>query len=637
MLDQLIPRAHLFGNPTKASARLSPDGRRLAWLQPDAGVLNIFVAPLDRLEDARVVTDDRKRGVRFFLWAYDSRSLLYMQDEGGDENFHVYVVDCEGGAARDLTPFEGVAAHIHRTSRKLRDRVLLSINRRDKRFHDLHSADIATGELTLVQENPGFAGFIPDDHFIPRLAIRNNKDGSREILRPDAGRSAWTPWIRFSAEDSGISSALHLDVAAKTLFLRDSRGRDKAALARVDLSSGETKLIAESDKADIGHVITDRDTYEPVAYSVERERLEHVALDDRVKADIDFLNGRDIGDWGIASRAEDDSLWIVSAQSDTRPHVDYVYERRAKTLRILHQARPQLVGAPLRPMRPVTIKSRDGLDLVCYLTSPRAAEAKAPQPMALVVHGGPWGRDSFGYNATHQWLANRGYVALSVNFRASTGFGKAFVNAGDHEWGRRMDDDLNDAVDWAIRQGIADMSRIAIMGVSYGGYAALVGLTRNPQRYACGVAVVGPSNLETLLATIPPYWESLRAQLVKALGDPATEEGRALLRERSPLHAADRLAKPLLIAQGANDPRVKKAEAEQMVAALEAKKIPVAYLLYPDEGHGFARPENALSYHAVAENFLARHLGGRAEPVRVEELSASSLKIEKGASELALP
>ncbi|WP_026191248.1 S9 family peptidase [Methylosinus sp. LW4] len=636
MPDQLIPRAHLFGNPAKAGTRLSPDGRRLAWLQPDAGVLNIFVAPLDRLEDARVVTHDRKRGVRDFSWAYDGHSLLYMQDEGGDENFHVYVVDAEGGPARDLTPFEGVAARVSGTSRKIRDRILLSINRRDKRFHDLYSAILATGELTLVQENPGFAGFIHDDDLTPRLALRRGKDGSSEILRPD-GAGGWSRWILFSPEDARTSSPLHLDAAAKTLFLRDSRGRDKAALFRVDVATGETRLIAESDKADLGHVIADRNSYEPLAYSVERERFEYVALDDRIKADIDFLNGRDIGDWSIGSRTEDDSLWTVSAQSDTSPAASYLYDRRAKSLRLLHHARPQLIGAPLQPMRPVTIKSRDGLDLICYLTLPQTAEAKAPQPMVLYVHGGPWGRDSFGYNAAHQWLANRGYAVLSVNFRASTGLGKAFVNAGDHEWGRRMDDDLLDAVDWAIRQGVADMSRIAIMGGSYGGYATLVGLTRNPQRYACGVDVVGPSNLETLIATIPPYWESARAQLVKALGDPATEEGRALLRERSPLHAADRLAKPLLIAQGANDPRVKKAEAEQMVAALEAKKIPVAYLLYPDEGHGFARPENALSYHAVAENFLARHLGGRAEPVRAEELSASSVKIEKGASELALP
>ncbi|MBG0812096.1 S9 family peptidase [Methylosinus sp. H3A] len=635
MADELIPRAHLFGNPKKAAARLSPDGRLLAWLQPDEGVLNIFVAPLEGLDAARAVTKDRKRGVRIFSWAYDGRSLLYMQDEGGNENFHVFVVDAEGGEARDLTPFDGVAARIGKISRKIRDRVILSVNRRDKRFHDVYAVTLATGELSLVQENPGYAGFILDDEYRPRLALRNTPDGRSEILRSEGG--AWAPWIVFDAADARSSSPLHLDAEAKTLFLRDSRNRDKAALVRVDLASGATTLVAESDKADIGHVITDRESYLPLAYGVERERLEYFALDDRIRADIDFLNARDIGDWGIASRTEDDSLWVVSAASDTSPSVDHLYDRRAKTLRILHRARPELVGAPLRPMRPVTIKSRDGLDLVCYLTLPKAAEAKAPQPMVLLVHGGPWSRGSFGYDAQHQWLANRGYAVLSVNFRSSTGLGKAFVNAGDHEWGRRMDDDLLDAVDWAIRQGIADMSRIAIMGGSYGGYATLVGLTRNPQLYACGVDIVGPSNLETLLATIPPYWESFRAQLVKAIGDPATEEGRALLRERSPLYHADRLAKPLLIAQGANDPRVKQAEAEQMVAALESKKIPVAYLLYPNEGHGFARPENSLSFHAIAENFLARHLGGRAEPVRAEELKESSLRIEKGASELALP
>jgi dipeptidyl aminopeptidase/acylaminoacyl peptidase len=298
---------------------------------------------------------------------------------------------------------------------------------------------------------------------------------------------------------------------------------------------------------------------------------------------------------------------------------------------------PELAGAPLVSMRPVTITSRDGLDLVSYVTLPQHGTGKVPRPMVLVVHGGPWARDTFGFNFVHQWLANRGYAVLSVNFRSSTGFGKAFVNAGDREWGRRMDDDLLDAVAWAIDQKIADPRKIAIMGGSYGGYATLVGLTRNPEIYACGIDIVGPSNLETLIRAIPPYWEAVRSQILKAIGDPDTEEGLRLLRERSPLFQAGRIAKPLLIAQGANDPRVKQAEADQMVKALKEKGIPVAYLLYPDEGHGFARPENNIAFRAVAENFLARHLGGLAEPIHPEELTKSTIEVKEGAAELSLP
>lgn len=634
MSHDLIPRAHLFGNPTKVSAKISPDGRLLAWLAPQDDVLDIFVAPLDRLGEARAVTHDRKRGIQFFNWTYDGRRLVYLQDEGGDEKFHVFALDAHDGSTRDLTPFEGVSAYVGDIGRKVRDRILVAVNRRDPRYHDLYTVSLATGESSLVVENAGFASFLFDEDYNARLALRDTPDGRREILRSKDG--AWTPFVVFEPEDARSSSPSHLDAAGKALFLRDSRGRDKVALYRVDLATGESRLLAEHEKADIGHLLTNEATREPLAYAVNSERLEYFALDPRIQPDLDFLSGGDIGDWSVSSRTEDDRLWVVGAQSDTKPFVEYLYDRDAKTLRVLHHARPELVDAPLRPMRPVTITSRDGLGLVSYLTLPKAAENRAPQPMALLVHGGPWSRDSFGFNPLHQWLANRGYAVLSVNFRGSTGFGKAFVNAGDGEWGRRMDDDLLDAVAWAVEQGVADPRRIAIIGASYGGYAALVGLTRNPDLYACGVDVVGPSNLETLLATIPPYWESFRTQFVKAIGDPATEDGRRLLRERSPLHRADRLAKPLLIAQGANDPRVAKAESDQMAAALEGKGVPVAYLLFPDEGHGFARPENRLAFHAIAESFLARHLGGRAEPARPEELKNSTVRIEKGAAELGL-
>ena len=621
---ELIPRRHLFGNPVRASYRISPDGRRLSWLAPVDGVLNVWVGPVEDPEAGAPVTRDERRGIVFYGWTYDGRTLVYVQDRDGDENHHVHAVDLDTGTARDLTPIDGVAAQVAAVSRIVRGRILVALNDRDPRYHDLHSVDLATGERALVQENPDFAGFVVDEHYAARLAVRPHPDGAMELLRRDG--TGWTSWTTFSPEDARVSGADHLDASGRVLFCRDSRGRDTAALTRVALDTGVSTLLAEDAGADIGAVIGDVETFEPIAYAVNRERLRWHALDGRARDDIAYLDAQPIGDWQLASRTEDDRTWLIVADSDTRPARTYLYDRTARTLRSLGSARPDLDGAPLAPMRALTIRSRDGFDLVCYLTRPLDA-ADEPGPLVLVVHGGPWARDAFGYNATHQWLANRGYAALSVNFRGSTGFGKAFVNAGDREWGRRMDDDLLDAVAWAVAEGVADPRRIAIMGGSYGGYATLAALTRNPDTYACGIDIVGPSNLETLLRTIPPYWEAARAQLTRAIGDPDTQEGMALIRERSPVHAADRIRSPLLIVQGANDPRVRRDESDQMAAAMAANGIPVTYLLFPDEGHGFVRPANRIAFHARAEAFLARHLGGRAEPDQPGETDGTMLVV----------
>lgn len=636
MTDPLIPRAHLFGNPNRSGGTISPDGEHLAWVAPLDGVMNVWVAPLEAPDRARAVTRDTGRGVRNYAWAYDGRHLLTLQDRDGDENWRLHAVDLHTAEARPLTP-EGARVTLAGRSRRRRGEVLVTLNQRDPSWPDLFQVEIATGALTLVAENPGFGGFMTDDAFVPRVASRPTPDGGHDVLRPSASGEGWDEWFHVPAEDAFTTAGSHVSADGTAIYLRDSRGRNTAALARMDLVTGESTVLAEHPRADIGGLITDRDTFAPLAYAVLVERLSYTALDPCVQPDLDFLAAQDIGDWGLGSRTEDDRLWVVGAGSDLRPGRTYLYNRDARTLRILYETRPELAGAPLARMHPVTIPARDGLELICYLTLPRGADPAedgrraAPLPMVLLVHGGPWSRDAFGFNSYHQWLANRGYAVLSVNFRASTGFGKAFVNAGDREWGRRMDDDLLDAVAWATGQGVADPARIAIMGGSYGGYAVLAGLTRNPELYACGIDIVGPSNLETLLATIPPYWASFRAQLVRAVGDPDTEEGRYLLRERSPLHQASRIKRPLLIAQGANDPRVKQAESDQMAAAMRANGVPVTYLLYPDEGHGFVRPENNLAFTAMAEGFLAQHLGGRAVPITAEELQATSMQVLEGA------
>ena len=622
MVD-LIPREHLFGNPTRYGHQVSPDGRHLAWVAPYQGVLNVWSAPLDDPDAAAPVTRDRRRAVDKFAFTYDGRHLLYVQDADGDENFHVFAADLASGEHRDLTPYPGIAAGIVGMSRRVRDRVLVALNDRDPRFHDLYSVDLATGERVLVAENPGFAGFLIDDRYAVRFAIRNGRDGSSTLLIRDG--EAWAPWLTFPPEDARASGAENLDAAGTTLFCRDSRGRDTAALTRIDIASGETQVLAAHDEADIGAIIQDIETHEPVAYAVTHARRRWHVLDPRFTQDFAFLDGQGLGDWYPGSRTEDDALWIVVARSDTRVSETFLYDRGARSLRSLGSARPELERAPLSAMRPAVIRSRDGLGLVSYLTRPVGAEG--PGPLVLLVHGGPWGRDTFGFDPLHQWLANRGYSALSVNFRASTGFGKAFLNAGDGAWGRAMDDDLLDALAWAVAEGVADPARVAIFGGSYGGYATLMALCRNPDTYACGIDLVGPSNLETLVRTIPPYWEAMRAQLHRAIGDPDTEAGMALIRERSPVYFADRIRAPLMIVQGANDPRVKQAESDQMVAALDASGVPVTYLLYPDEGHGLVRPENRLAFFARAEAFLARHLGGKCEPIREGEAAGSSVQV----------
>jgi dipeptidyl aminopeptidase/acylaminoacyl peptidase len=624
----LIPRAALFGNPERSNAQISPDGAQLSFLAPVEGVLNVWVARRGGLEAARPVTQETGRGIRHYAWACNSRHILAYKDKDGDENWHIHAVDIETGVMRDLTPHEGIQANIARLSRKHPGSVMISHNKRNPQFPDLYRIEVATGAETLVAENPGFSGFEVDLDFIPRLAGRVNPDGSSVALRPD-GNGGWAEWFTVAPPDamtSGVTSYFAADGRSTLMF--DSRGRDTAALTRLDLATGTTALLAADERADIAGLITDPYGHTPRAYAVNYERARYHALDPAIQPDLDFLDEAEIGDWSVNDQTDDDEFWVIGANSDTAPGTAYLYDRRTRSLEKLYDSRPALAGAPLAAMQPQVITARDGMKLVSYLTVPQAGPK--PFPLVLLVHGGPWARDEFGYHPHHQWLANRGYAVLSVNFRSSTGFGKAFINAGDHEWGAGMDDDLLDAVDWAISEGVADPARIAIMGGSYGGYATLASMTRNPSLYACGVDIVGPSNLETLLATVPPYWESFRAILLKALGDPGTGEGRALLRDRSPVHRADALARPLLIAQGANDPRVKQAESDQMAQALKAKGIPVTYVLFPDEGHGFARPENNIAFIAIAEQFLARHLGGRAEPLHDGELKASTAQILEG-------
>jgi len=633
----LIERSKLFGNPSRAAAALSPDGRWLSWLAPREGVLNIWVAPVSDLDQAKPLTDSRDRPIRQQFWAPDSSMVLYIQDKGGDENFLLYGIEIASGEERTLTPFENTRVQLIASSPLLKDRILVGLNNRDARWHDVHSLELATGKLTEIIRGDGYAGFVADANLALRMALRPNAEGGFDFFEVKNNQVADNAFASTTLEDSLTTQPVGFTTNGNTLYWIDSRGRDTAALVAQDVASGATKVIGAADRADVSNALTNPKTGVVEAYAATYLREEWTALDPAIGSDLAWLSSSLSGDVSVTSRTDDDRLWTVAVDPVVASPEVHLFDRVQKTLQRLYVSRPELEGAPLQSMHPVEITARDGLVMTAYVTLPPGDKADVPQrpakpvPMVLLVHGGPWARDNYGYNAYHQWLANRGYAVLSVNFRGSTGFGKAFISAADLEWGRRMHDDLIDAVNWAIKENIAQPDQIAIMGGSYGGYATLAGLTFTPEVFACGVDIVGPSNLETLLQTIPPYWTAVIEQFHQRMGNPNTEEGLALLKERSPLYKAGNIVKPLLIGQGANDPRVKQAESDQIVSAMNEKGIPVTYVLFPDEGHGFARPENNIAFNAVTENFLATCLGGRAEPIG-NTVKVSSAKVPTGAA-----
>jgi dipeptidyl aminopeptidase/acylaminoacyl peptidase len=608
----LIPRQILFGNPERVNPELSPDGRRLGWIAPTDGVLNVWVAPLDDLGSATAVTTDTERGIRSFAWAHDGRTLLYVQDAGGDENWHLYGVDLEVGGTRDLTPFPGVQAQMIGLDKDHPDRVLVGLNQDNPQLHDAYSLALRTGELTKVADNPGFVGWVADHDFVVRAGVAPTPDGGLVIMVRDG--EAWRPLLVAGPDDALTTGPVAFSRDGRTLLAISSVGSDTGRLVRLDVATGtEVEVIAEDPRADVSGVDLDPDTGEVRAVTFLKARQELVVLDAAVAADIAALQGLDPGELRLVGADDTDRHWLVAHTVDDGPVRYRLWDRDRRVARFLFTHQPALEAFTLARMEPFTVTARDGLVLHGYLTWPTADPGERHDlPVVLNVHGGPWARDTWGYNPEAQWLANRGYLCVQVNYRSSTGYGKAFIHAGDKEWGAAMHDDLVDTVAWTVAQGYADPARIAIYGGSYGGYAALVGASFTPDLFAAAVDIVGPSNLSTLIRSVPPYWAPMIAQFHNSVGNPDTEE--ELLWSRSPLSRVDQIRIPLLIAQGANDPRVPQAESEQIVDALRSHGVDHEYLLFPDEGHGFARPENRLRFYAAAEAFLAKHLGGRAEP-----------------------
>lgn len=643
-----IPLRVLFGNADKRLPRISADGRYYAYLADDAkGVTNVFVKRVN-VQDGAVlhdaepqqVTHEAHRPVRLLYWtkSVTRPRLLYVQDQAGNEQFHVFLVDFEMDeygrvqqlSVRDLTPFDNVTVmspnmtsiHLHK---RFPDKLLVTLNKRDKRLFDLHSIDLSTGQDHVLMENPGdVANWIVNDEFhVWGCATANPKDGSMTLrVRSVLEQTDAAQWKTIAVWPHGETGKVHAfskdahGVYVETSIAHSGGKAENTNTSRLVLLStadgSELEVIAQDPLCDLERVSFNEDTWRPqfVSFEYLTQRIE--VLDADVKQDIEALQAICVGSFYLVSASDDNRTWIVAEEPDNGSMKYYIYDRETRQYALLFDTRPELASYQLVRMRAHVIKTSDGEDMVAYLSLPHGVKAER-LPFVLNVHGGPWGRNTSRFDPMHQFFANRGYGCLSVNFRGSVGFGKRWVNLGDLQWGGNMQHDLTDAVHWAISQGYADKDRVAIYGGSYGGYAVLAGLAFTPDLFVCGVDIVGPSNLQTLLAATPTYWETMRKMLTLRIGPVETDPE---FNERvSPLFHANNMRKPLLIAQGANDPRVKQSESDQIARKLFANKHEVQYVVYKDEGHGFARAVNKLHFTGRVEAFLAEHLGGRLEPL----------------------
>ncbi len=623
---ELIPREVLFGNPDITGVQISPDGQQIAYLAEHQGVLNIWVQSFGKPETAKPVTNDTKRGIFSFDWTFKPGTLAFSQDRAGDENYGLYTLNTLTGETTEIAAPGKTQTNVTKLSHTRPDEVVIMTNSRDPKYFDYKILNLVTKKQTnLFTNKENFSGILFNQEFVPVLAAKSKSNGGSTIFLWNLAKASFAKKMEIPFEDSLMFGADEVSPDGRLIYLLDSRGQDKAALKLWDLKTDQYTVLASDERSDIQGIRLHPKTGAPLWATSNYFKREVKFLDATLQKHFEGIQKELKSDIVIPSMSLEADQWVVLTQGSNKPAAYYFYDVKKKKLSAALYARKSLLpyAERLNVMEPVEIESRDGFKLVSYLTR---SKKQAGQSLILLVHGGPWGRDAYGYNPYHQWLSDRGYNVLSVNFRASTGFGKKFLNAGDGEWGRKMHDDLIDAVQWAVKKGYANEKQVVIMGGSYGGYAALAGLTFTPDDFAAGIDIVGPSNLETLLSTVPPYWESFKANLYQRVGNPQTASGRKLLKERSPLNHIEKIKKPLLILQGANDPRVKKAEADQIYNAMVAKKIPVEYVLFPDEGHGFAKAQNNMGANAIIEEFLQKILSGRLQPIQ-EHVKASSAEI----------
>ena len=642
----IIDRELFFGDPEIAGAQISPDGAFIAFIKPYKGMRNIWVKKTaEPFANAKPVTADTKRPIPGYFWSRDGKYILFVQDKAGDENYNVYAVNPAEApttgqdvpSARNLTDGKAIRAAINAVPRTEPDAIYIGLNDRDKAWHDLYKIKISTGERTLIRKNTErITAYIFDLKDQLRLATRSAENGDTEVLRVDADK--FTKVYSCNVFESCAPLKYHKD--GQRVYFQTNKGDvDLVRLVLFNPTTGKEELV-ESDpmkRVDFGNAIFSEVSDELIATVYEDERERIYWKDKTFEADYKNLQkqlpGKEIG---FGSSTKDEKLFLISANSDTDPGSTYLYDRTTKKLTLQYQAREKLNRAHLAPMKPVKYPSSDGLEIPAFLTLPKGVEAKN-LPAIIVPHGGPWYRDSWGYNSFAQFLANRGYAVLQPNFRGSTGYGKKFIDAGNKQWGDKMQDDITWGAKYLVAQSIADPKKIGIMGGSYGGYATLAGVTFTPDTYAAAVSIVGPSNLITLLESIPPYWEQIRKLFYERMGDPNTAEGKAQLLRQSPLTHAAKIKTPLLVIQGANDPRVTKRESDQIVIALRDRGFPVEYLVAPDEGHGFSRPENNMAMFASSEKFLAKYLGGRYQESMTDAVSQRLKEISVDPKTVTLP
>jgi dipeptidyl aminopeptidase/acylaminoacyl peptidase len=639
---ELIPRAVLFSLAATGSPQLSPDGKRISYLKPsEKGVPNIWVRTIGQSDD-HMVTSDAKAGIYQYRWSADGRFLLYLRDRDGDENFHLMGLELKTGLERDYTPFSKRKAQNLLVSAGAPGEVLIGLNLRDLTLFDMYRVNLDSGALALDTANPGDVRWWLTDHaFQIRAAVSiDGRDGHQELRVRDGREAPWRVLINWPFGTSGVLEGYGSQLAiafspdGRSIYVQSALHSDTTQLLKVDLAGGAETLIAHSPKSnlwnvmdmtlyDFAQVLFHPETGEPQAVAFNYLKPEWKVLDPALAPDFAFIQDQDSAVY-IIDRSRDDKVWLIGKAYDDRPDRHFLYDRTARTLDLLFPDSPLLAKYAFAHTKPITFKARDGVEIPGYLTLPPGVAPKM-LPLVLTPHGGPWARDDWGFNALNQLLANRGYAVLQVNFRGSDGYGRSFLNAGDGQWGVGvMQNDLTDAVKWTIARGIADPKRVGIMGGSYGGYATLAGLTFTPDLYACGIDMCGIANVKTAFETMPPFWQLIKRRWILRVGD--AEHDDALNRRISPVFHVDAIRAPLLIGHGLNDPRVKITESEQIVAAMRKRGIPVIFVVYPDEGHGIGRPENLLDFTGRTEDFLAAHLGGRAEPG--EEIKGSTAELK---------
>ncbi len=646
-LPPIIDRELIFGNPEIAGAQISPDGKFIAFVKPLNDVRNVWVKTKDEpFSAARPLTNEKKRPIGGFFWSQDSKRILFVKDNDGDENFNVYAVNPADSPASgsevpnsiNLTNAKNVQTQIYAVPKTDPDTIYIGINDRDPAWHDLYKVSISSGQKTLLRKNEDrLAGWIFDNKDQLRLALRTPPNGDTEVLKVDGDKFTKV----YSCNVFEVCSPIRFHKDNRRVYMETNKGdRDLSQLVLFDPETGKEEFV-EGDpmkRVDFGTASFSDLSNELTATTYTDEKNRIYWKDKSLKKDYDRIR-KNLGntrELNFDSTTTDENIWLITSYSDTDPGTKWMFDRRTKNLTTLYKSREKLPRESLAPMTPVRYKSSDGFEIPAYLTLPKGIAAKN-LPALIVPHGGPWARDNWGYNAVAQFFANRGYAVLSPNFRGSTGYGKKFIDAGNKQWGDKMQDDLTWGVKYLVEQGIADPKRVGIFGGSYGGYATLAGVTFTPDTYTAAVAYVAPSNLITLLNSIPPYWEGFKKVFFERMGDPSTPEGKAQLERQSPLTHADKIKTPLMIVQGANDPRVKKAEADQIVVALRDRKYPVEYLLAPDEGHGFARPVNNMALYASMEKFFAKYLGGRYQESMTPEVTKRLSEITVDVKTVSMP